>query len=319
MMGRLEHFHISFFAIILGLAGFTLAVQKAEEILGFGLHLSSTLLLVTAILFVVVLGVYGLKMARYPRAVREEFNNNVKVNFFPLLAKILLILSIITLSLIPSLSRWLWIVGVALQLLFTLAIFSKFIRDSSFSLHHITPAIFIPVVGNVIIPIAGVVHAPIEISWFFFSVGMMWWVVLFTIVMNRILFHHPIPDRLVPTMFILFAPPAIGFIALLKLAGTQLIVGDMLFYMGLFLQLLILLQLPLFFRLHFALSWWAYSFPSAAMTIASLVMYHLSGGELLRLLSWIQLLILVGIIALLIILTCNAIRKGCLCVAEERA
>lgn len=40
---------------------------------------------------------------------------------------------------------------------------------------------------------------------------------------------------------------------------------------GLFLTLLLFTQIGRFARLQFALSWWAYSFPLAAITIASFV------------------------------------------------
>ena len=40
---------------------------------------------------------------------------------------------------------------------------------------------FIPVVGNIIVPIAGVDDAPAEVSWFFFSFGLIFWIALFTL------------------------------------------------------------------------------------------------------------------------------------------
>lgn len=49
------------------------------------------------------------------------------------------------------------------------------------------PAWFIPVVGNIIVPLAGVRFAPAEVSWFFFSIGLVFWIVLLAIVMYRLM------------------------------------------------------------------------------------------------------------------------------------
>jgi len=51
-----------------------------------------------------------------------------------------------------------------------------------------------------------------------FAVGFILWCVLFTVIMNRIIFHNPLPQKLLPTLFILIAPPAIGFISYTTLA-----------------------------------------------------------------------------------------------------
>jgi tellurite resistance protein len=40
------------------------------------------------------------------------------------------------------------------------------------------------------------------------------WAVMFTIIMNRIVFHNPLPQKLMPTLFILIAPPAVALISL---------------------------------------------------------------------------------------------------------
>jgi tellurite resistance protein len=40
------------------------------------------------------------------------------------------------------------------------------------------------------------------------------WAVMFTIIMNRIVFHKTLPQKLMPTLFILIAPPAVALISL---------------------------------------------------------------------------------------------------------
>jgi tellurite resistance protein len=45
------------------------------------------------------------------------------------------------------------------------------------------------------------------------------WLVLFTIIMNRIIFHNPLPQKLLPTLIILIAPPAVAMLSLASLHG----------------------------------------------------------------------------------------------------
>jgi len=53
---RLEHFPISFFAIVMGLAGTTIAVEKAQHLWGWSPNISLALLVLTALAYVGVAG-----------------------------------------------------------------------------------------------------------------------------------------------------------------------------------------------------------------------------------------------------------------------
>jgi tellurite resistance protein len=314
---RLQHFSISFLAIALGLSGFTLAWQKAEAILDLPFQISSYLLYLTVVVILMIVFIYIAKMIRYPKEVKEEFTHPIKLNFYPITAKLFLIISLVYLQIDMDVSRWLWWIGVVVQFGFTIIIMSSWIQDKKYEIKHINPAWFIPVVGCVIIPIAGVQHANAEISWFFFSVGVFWWLILTTLIINRVIFHHPIPQKLVPTLFILFAPPIIGYIALTKLIGELNPAGNMLYYLGLFLFILVLFQFRLFARLKFYLSWWAYSFPLDALAIGTLLMYHETNLLFFKYLSWIIFVSLNIVIILLITRTIQAINKHHICLPEE--
>jgi tellurite resistance protein len=81
--------------------------------------------------------------------------------------------------------------------------------------------------------------APVEISWFFFSIGVVFWIVLLAVVMYRLFFHAPLALRLTPTLFILLAPPSVGFVAWSGLVGGLDAFGRVLYYTALFLALLL--------------------------------------------------------------------------------
>lgn len=310
------HFHISFFAIALGLAGTALAFQKAEQFFTLPGAISNALIIVTLVVFTIVAILYLAKLIRYPAAVAEEFRSPVKINFFPLIAKILLVVSVFYLEKDMRVSKYFWIAGTLLQLLASIIILSMWIHNTDVAMIHMTPAWFIPIVGSIIVPIAGVKHAPLFVSWFFFSAGLVLFGVLFTIVFNRLLFHSPIQEKLVPTLFILFAPPAIGFISYYKLTGEVDAFANVLYFLSLFLFILVIAQVRLFIRIRFFLSWWAYTFPLAAFTIATSVMYAHGTVAPLRYVALGTLALLGGIILLLTVRTGIGIARKELCLEE---
>lgn len=324
---RLRNFHITFFAIVLGMAGFSLAVQKIGGQGGQGilpiLETPATVLVyLTLGLFVLVGVVYFAKALRYPDAVKKEFKHPIKVNFFPLIAKVFLVLSVVYLDRDMGVSYYLWVIGTILQFVASIVIISVWMRHTHFKIEHVTPGWFIPIVGSIIVPIAGVPHGFIEISWFFFSVGLIFWMALFTIVLYRMMFYSPIPDRLLPTLFILFAPPAIGFIAYAKLAGLMAhgvepdAFARILYYFSLFMFILILFKVQILAKINFYLSWWAYSFPLAAKTLASVVMLHMTGEMLFRNIALFEFGLLALVILMLVFVTLKAIVNAEICVED---
>ena len=215
---QLKYVPVSFFAAVLGLTGATIAWQRAERLLALPFAISGVALILSLAAFLSIATIYALKAARHFDAVKREFAHPVKINFFPTISISLLLFSIAFLRLNHDISRYVWIAGTVAQLVFTIAILSAWMQRSTLQIQHINPAWFIPVVGNIIVPIAGVDHAPAEVSWFFFSFGLIFWIALFTLVLYRLIFHQPpLPERLIPTLFIMMAPPAIGFISYVKL------------------------------------------------------------------------------------------------------
>ena len=299
IFGRLEHFPVTFFASVMGLAGLAICWLRFEQMLELPPRVGLVLLILVSALFVFISAVYLTKWIRYPEAVVAEFNNPVRINFFPAFSISLLLLSIAYSGLQLTLSRYLWYAGGLLHLGFTFKLMYIWFHQE-FKVEHLTPPWFIPVVGNILVPIVGVQFAPADVSWFFYSIGLIFWLVLLSIVFNRIIFHNPMPDKLLPTLFILIAPPAVAFIAYIKLTGELDVFARILYYHALFTTLLLLFMVDRFKRLPFFISWWAYTFPLDAITLATFLMYHHTGLQFFKILS-IVLLILASLMILLVL------------------
>lgn len=313
---RLAHYPIPLFATVMGTSGLAIAWKKAGHVLGLPAEIGLALQWWALALFVAIAFGYLAKVSQHWEAVKKEFAHPIRLNFFPAISICLLLLAVAFADTLPGFAQGLWMVGAALHLAFTVIVMSSWIHHTRYDIKHANPAWFIPVVGNVIVPVAGVAFAPIGISWFFFSIGLIFWIVLLTIVMYRLFFHEPLPERLTPTLFILIAPPAVAFIAWLKLNGGQIdAFAQILYNVALFLTLLLAANALRFFRLRFFLSTWAYSFPLAAITIATLIMAEQGGGFFVGL-AWLLLTVLSIVLLLLTLRTLQAMTRGEICVPE---
>ena len=312
---RLQYFPISMFAIVMGLAGLTIAWKAVATLWAPEWIIWQYLAWMVIAVFLFIAIFYLIKSLRYPVAVKDEFKHPIKLNFFPTISISLLLFSIIWLDK-SQVARALWMTGTAIQLPLTLFVLSHWIYQPHYTQAHVNPSWFIPVVGNIIVPITGTTLGYTEISWFFFSVGLLFWLILLTIVMHRLFFTEALPAKLTPTLFILMAPPAVGFISYLSLNHGLDNFARMLFYVTLFFVLLLIMNAMRFFRLPFFISSWAYTFPLAAATTASVKMAHYLPGAMINIIIVGLFLTLNLIILWLLYKTVLAIRAGAICQPE---
>ncbi|MBC8367370.1 SLAC1 anion channel family protein [bacterium] len=312
---RLENLPITLFGSVMGLAGLSIAWLRYGEIMHRSTRPGQVLLYLTAAWFLLLTLFYLLKCLRFPGRVAQEWCHPVRVNFFPAFSISILLLGIGFFGLRPELSRVLWWIGMPLHMLGTLRIIALWIRGDM-SIHSLNPAWFIPVVGTILVPVAGAQVAHPDISWFFFAVGLIFWIIFMTIVFYRLIFHPPLPEKLLPTLSILIAPPSVGFIAWMKLTGSLDPAARMLYFFGLFIFLLILGKARRFIRLPYFVSWWAYTFPMASVTLSSLLMHKLTG---LAFYAWLgtTLLALTSFVVLVVLAkTLRAAGQRRICVEE---
>ncbi|MGD9959386.1 SLAC1 anion channel family protein [Nocardioides sp.] len=316
---RLAHFPVTFFATVMGLAGLSIAWARAAAVIDVPSRVGEALFWASLCLYAAVLLAYGAKVVLHPHAVREELAHPVRIAFVPTITIALLLVATAGQHLATSLAEVLWWGGAAGQLMLTLYVLSSWINRPTFSLEHVTPAWFIPVVGLVVVPLAGVQFASREVSWFFFAVGVTFWIPLLAMVLSRLFVHdRPVPARLLPTLAVLIAPPAVAAVAYLRLVpeGGEGPVPRLLYYVALFFALLFLAQVNRLRKLPFFLSWWAYAFPFAALSVATSVMAGEIGGWFFTAASWTFLVAVTALIALLAVRTTVSMLRGEICVPE---
>lgn len=317
-MHKLAHLPIAIFASVMGMSGLTLGWLKAGK-MGWPIASSIGFILavVTSALLAFLLVIYALKAYNHWPAVCEEAKHPIKVNFFAAIPIGVVLVSTLWSGIAPSLVEPIWWVGIGAMLIATLLTMNSWIHHSHYQVGHLNPAWFIPVVGNILVPIAATRLGHNEVGWFFFSIGLVFWLILTALVMNRLIFHDALIDRMRPTLFILLAPPAVGFVSYVSLNGMTLdVLARVLYFTALFLTMLLGINALKFLRLPFFISGWAYSFPIAAMAIASFEMGQLTNLFGYLALAWALLALLTVVVLYLAYKTLVALMIGKLLTPE---
>ncbi|WP_297812423.1 SLAC1 anion channel family protein [uncultured Helicobacter sp.] len=252
----------------------------------FSFALSVSFALLALIAFIGLVSAYAVKILSSFESVKLEFVSPLTRPFFGtfFISLLLLPFALHRLGLPESLSLAVWVVGAVLMFIFSVHIVQFWICNK-LELSHITPAWIIPVVGLLDLPLAlplfvdkvWVQDFSFIIAGFCVGVGFFWSIVLCALIFARIVFFEKLPEKLMPTLVILLAPFGAGVSAYAVLIQDFSFLSsvDTLSYALLFIGLFLLFALlPQVFQIGkccpFRISWWAISFPLAAMCIASL-------------------------------------------------
>ncbi len=289
-LNRLKFYPIMMFAIVMGISGLTIAYQKAGEFLAFPKTIGHTMMYISLALFAIISLIYIIKLFKYPKAIMNEWKHPVRINFFSAISISMLMLAIITREEFSTMGATFWYLGTALHMFMTLYTISFWINHNQ-EIAHSNPAWFIPIVGNVLVPVGGIGLASDIVLMYFFSVGVFFWIIFLAIIFNRIIFHHQLAQKFLPTLFILLAPPAVAFIAYFKLFGEVDTFAIFLYSIAVFFTFMLAFMFNRFLGLKYFISWWAFIFPLAAMAIAAMVMYHSTGDMFSMYLAYTMLVV----------------------------
>ena len=316
MKEKLKYFPITSYSIIMGLSGLSIVFNKFYHMQWMPKAFFDILLFFTFGLFLTFSFFYGLKAIKYFEEVKADFNHRIRINFFSAISISILLLSIAFMSYWPFLSMVMWWIGTILHSILMFYTISYWIRHN-FEIHFMNPAWFIPVVGNILVPIAGVEYMPKVFSFFYFAAGFFFWIILFAIFLNRAIFHHQLPQKFIPTLFILIAPPAVGFIAYIRIAQSWDSFAIFMLFIAYFFVILLIFLYKSFKKLEFFISWWAFTFPLMAITLASVVAFQISTIIIFKYLAFVLISLAIFTVLFVSWKTIGKIRKGEICVNED--
>ena len=285
----LARLSIAMFGMVMGIGGLANAWAAAHHVLGVPLWISQALLTLALLCFVTLAIAHLAKLGFCFAEVAEEFAHPVRSSFFPAVSVSMVVLSIGVRPYALPLAEALWWLGAVMHFVLAVTLIRRWIlhaQDESV----LTPAWFIPVVGNILVPLGGVPLGHVEISWFFFSVGLVFWLAFFTIVLHRVLFVPAMSQRSMPTLFILLAPPSIGLSAYLAFTGGQPgALGDIFYCLALFIAILLASLWRHVAHGAFFMSWWAMTFPADGWAGASIGFFHARPSIYTEVIAWVAL------------------------------
>lgn len=316
--GRLAHFPVALFSSVMGIGGTSLAWRRAARVWDLPEWPSLLFLALATAAFVVVGAFYVVKWVRHTSAARAELRHPVRLAFVPTVTIAILVLATASATVAPGPATVLWWVGAVGHLSATVLVLSAWFGRADVLAGHVTPAWFIPVVGNVVTPLAAPAVGSVELGWFSFGVGLVFWVALLPLLMQRVLTHEqPLPEKLLPTLAIFIAPPAVAMLAWESLTGAS---GDpvsrILYAAAMFFVILVVAQVGRLHRIPFAVPYWAYTFPLAAATVAALAMADAAGATAYHLVAGALLALTTALVLVVSTRTLRAAARGEICVPE---
>ncbi len=333
-LSKLAHFPIMLFASVMGLGGLALVFKKASAAFAFGVKDSANFLDLNAVfavcsfvfgflsvaVFLLLLGFYVAKIFTHFNAFKAEITHQVKINF---LSAIPIGALIITAFLgafndngtMLTMLKIIFYLSSFLQLILSIYVIN-FWFSNAMKKHLLSPAWFIPIVGNLIVPLAGAKISP-EFSLFFFSVGCFFWLILTALITSRLIFEESLESKFLPTLFIFIAPPSIFVVDFAALFGGHSALSLVAYFVALFFMLLMLSLSRVFTRLNFALSWWAFTFPLCAFGIASFETFMVFKSPLYMIFGILGLILALFAVLFVSYKTLLAMSKGKICVPEK--
>jgi tellurite resistance protein len=133
----------------------------------------------------------------------------------------------------------------------------------------VTPVLLIPVVGNVVAPLAGIPLGMDGWSAAQMGIGVFFWPLVLLLTLVRRIAHSPLPERVLPAWFITIAPPAVIGLVLVQMQAPLPVV-QALWGVGLFFLLWVAPVIKRIVAQPFGVAFWALSFPLAAFTTLTL-------------------------------------------------
>lgn len=341
-----QHFNPAWFASVMGTAVIPLALSFIKG--AWVQPLSMAFLLLSALMFLAFLLPWTLKFFLYPANIKKDLNHPIATNFFPTMP-ISLILFSLNLMKFPTMffseetsltvAYYLWLAGSFGIYLMGFIILTHIFKHQEIKLPHANFGWYIPPVSKLIIPIAGFELAEkladkaefaITISMVSLGVGFFLFLFVGAAVYHRYIYHELPMSRFAATFFIGIAPTAIISVVLFKMIqlfqhhsyfgidSTAFVsmakVGILMtwgFSAWWFLMALIITAYYLkSLELPYALSWWAFTFPSGALCVSSGVAWKITNVGMIQNFYYLTVAFLLLVWTLVLLRTAKGVISG---------
>ncbi|MBD9650089.1 SLAC1 anion channel family protein [Ensifer sp. ENS09] len=302
---------INLFGSVTGITGLSLAWREAAKTIGMPALPGEYIGWSGTLIFLGLAGAYAIKWARHYAAVAAEFAHPVQSNFFATVAIGPLLQSVFLGRYDAIVSQTVWIAASAMTFVLAYLVTRAFIGRQQ-SRETTLPPLLIPGVATLDIAVTGYAMPfswAHEVNMLAFSIGSVMAAIFVALIFSRLRHEDSVPVLARPSLMVLVAPFAVGFLAYTNVTGTVDLFATVLFYFALFLMLVLS---PMVFRTHvpFSIAWWAISFPLAALSIAFFRYARAVQSDMLIGLAVFMFVLLVVAVAVVFIRTVSVILTG---------
>lgn len=257
------------FAIVLGIAGLAEAWHAAVPVLGRVQAVPDVLNVLDAALWLVLVGAY---LAQGPRIVLADLRDPVLSPFVPASALTAMLLAAALANGAFAAGRVLVVVFLAVTIAIGGWLTGQWMTGG-IGPDSVHPGYFLPTAAGGLIGANAAaqvhLHALAVTS---FGIGVICWVMLGSVIMNRLFTRSALPNALVPTMAIELGIPAVAGLAYFAVAGrTVSFVAYALGGYGVLMALAQVRLIPVYRRLSFTPGAWSFAFAYAAAAADALV------------------------------------------------
>ena len=250
------------FAIVLGIAGLSQAWHAAGPVLGTPQAVPDALSILDAALWLVLAGAY---LAQGPRIILADLRDPVLSPFVPASALTAMLLAAALANGAFAAGRVLVVVFLAVTIAIGGWLTGQWMTGG-IGPDSVHPGYFLPTAAGGLIGANAAaqvhLHALAVAS---FGIGVICWVMLGSVIMNRLFTRSALPNALVPTMAIELGIPAVAGLAYFAVAGRT--VSFVARALGGYAALMALVQvrlIPVYRRLSFTRGAWSFAFAAAA-------------------------------------------------------
>ena len=259
------------YGAVMGLVGLGLTARAAATVLPGVVrapaYFTELWVLLGLVAFAVLLPLYLLKLARFPRIVQQEFLNPVQLGFCGALPVGMALAAGGVAPYLPFLGQVLWWSAAALLLAFQVWALYRWL-SGGIELAQVNAGWLIIMVGGIVFPGPGIALGNVEAARFVFGVSLAATPIMMALMFYRAVLGVPLPEALRPSWFILLVPPSLVYANGAALyASTPLL--ESLFFFALVLAAALLVYSRRLLRWPFGPQWWAFTFPLDALAYAA--------------------------------------------------
>jgi tellurite resistance protein len=284
-LAALEHLSPAWFVPVMGWTGLGLSWSRAIDGLGepaYGLAMACAIV-ASGMLALVLVGTLW-RAWFHLGALVADLRHPVKHTFVSALPIGMVLLAALWIGLThqtPLALEVFWWLGALAELASTVWVLSRWLRppdQGGTPLAALTPVVFLPLVGNLLVPWAGVPLGHGTWSALQAGIGLMMWPLALTLLMVRQFQVGPLPERMAPTWFIMIVPPSALALSISLWEPPAPLLWAI-WGMALISFMWALTQLKTIAKLQFSLSHWSLSFPLTAFSSVTLMQAHAADGD----------------------------------------